>query len=98
MRRTLHCSAIIVERHHPERQRHSAAAAGRTKTSAGAWSSNLPAVARFPAAFYLLIQLGFVRTPRLHLEPAEESVLHTIQEETAASENRKKKLWQRFFL
>ena len=60
-------------------------------------ASNLPAVARFPAAFYLLIQRGFVRTPRLHLEPAEESVLHTIQEETAASENRKKNFGKDFF-
>ena len=46
-------------------------------------ASNLPAVARFPAAFYLLIQRGFVQMPRLHLEPAEESVQHPIQEETA---------------
>ena len=61
-------------------------------------ASNLPAVARFPAAFYLLIQLGFVRTLRLHLEPAEESVLHTIQEETAASENRKKNFGKDFFV
>ena len=53
-------------------------------------ASNLPAVARFPAAFYLLIQRGFVRTPRLHLEPAEESVLHQIQEENHCMLRKKK--------
>ena len=55
-------------------------------------ASNLPAVARFPAAFYLLIQRGFVRTPRLHLEPAEESVLHQIQEENHCMLKKKENL------